>query len=89
MPPVQQTIFNRDDMVFIVLTDSRLLTKRIEKTQAAREIVKRSLSKNPNMLRTMIGTGMTLILLLSYAVYSNTVDSEYYGYTTTNDSLEM
>lgn len=89
MPPVQQTIFNRDDMVFIVLTDSRLLTKRIEKSQSAREIVKRSLSKNPNMLRTMIGTGMTLILLLSYAVYSNTVDSEYYGYTTTNDSLEM
>jgi len=31
VPPVQQTIFNRDDMVFIVLTDSRLLTKRIEK----------------------------------------------------------
>jgi len=30
-----------------------------------------------------------LILVLSYAVYSNTVDSEYYGYTTTNESLEM
>ena len=41
------------------------------------------------MLRTMVGTGMTLILLLSYAVYSNTVDSEYYGYTTSNESLEM
>jgi len=37
------------------------------------------------MLRTMIGTGLTLIILLSYAVYSNTVDSEYYGYTTTNE----
>lgn len=47
--------------------------------------MKRSLSKNPNMLRTMIGTGLTLIILLSYAVYSNTVDSEYYSYTTTND----
>ena len=47
--------------------------------------MKRSLSKNPNMLRTMVGTGMTLILLLSYAVYSNTVDSEYYSYTTTNE----
>ena len=37
----------------------------------------------------MVGTGLMLILVLSYAVYSNTVDSEYYGYTTTNESLEM
>jgi hypothetical protein len=37
----------------------------------------------------MIGTGMTLIIILSYAVYSNTVDSEYYGYSTTNEPLEM
>ncbi len=51
--------------------------------------MKRSLSKNPNMLRTMIGTGLTLIILLSYAVYSNTVDSEYYGYTTTNEHNSM
>ena len=41
------------------------------------------------MLRTMIGTGMTLIILLSFAVYSNTVDSEYYEYTTTNESQSM
>jgi hypothetical protein len=33
----------------------------------------------------MVGTGLTLIILLSYAVYSNTVDSEYYSYTTTNE----
>ena len=54
-------------------------------------VVRRSLSKNPNMLRTMVGTGLMLILILSYAVYSNTVDSEYYGYETTNsnDSLEL
>ena len=32
---------------------------------------------------------MTLIIILSYAVYSNTVDSEYYGYSTTNEPLEM
>ena len=51
--------------------------------------MKRSLSKNPNMLRTMVGTGLTLIILLSYAVYSNTVDSEYYAYTTTNDHQIM
>ena len=50
--------------------------------------MKRSLSKNPNMLRTMIGTGLTLILVLSYAVYSATMDSEYYGYITTNDAVD-
>jgi len=37
----------------------------------------------------MVGTGLTLIILLSYAVYSNTVDSEYYAYTTTNDHQIM
>ena len=41
------------------------------------------------MLRTMVGTGLTLIILLSYAVYSNTVDSEYYEYTTTNEHNNM
>jgi len=41
------------------------------------------------MLRTMVGTGLTLIILLSYAVYSNTVDSEYYSYTTTNEKNLM
>lgn len=61
----------------------------IEKYNTFAIVMKRSLSKNPNMLRTMVGTGMTLILLLSYAVYSNTVNSEYYQYTTTNNSEEM
>jgi hypothetical protein len=37
----------------------------------------------------MVGTGLTLIILLSYAVYSNTVDSEYYSYTTTNEHNMM
>ena len=37
----------------------------------------------------MVGTGLTLILLLSFAVYSNTVDSEYYEYTTTNEGKYM
>ena len=47
------------------------------------------MSQNPNMLRTMIGIGMTLIIILGYAVYSNTVDSEYYGYQTTNEHTEL
>ena len=49
--------------------------------------MRKSLSRNPNMLRTMIGMGMVLILVLGYAVYSNTVDTEYYGYTTTNEPI--
>tara|TARA_B100000029_G_scaffold93465_3_gene83482 strand:- start:1571 stop:2359 length:789 start_codon:yes stop_codon:yes gene_type:complete len=47
------------------------------------------MSRNPNMLRTMIGTGLTLVLILSYAVYSNTVDTEYYGYTTSNNQVDL
>ena len=41
------------------------------------------------MLRTMIGLGMTLILLLGYAVYSNTLDSEYYRFETTNEEAVL
>ena len=41
------------------------------------------------MLRTMIGLGMTLILLLGYAVYSNTLDSEYYRFETTNEEVVL
>ena len=37
----------------------------------------------------MIGTGLTLVLILSFAVYSNTVNTEYYGYTTTNEEIEL
>ena len=51
--------------------------------------MRKSLSRNPNMLRTMIGTGLVLVLVLAFAVYSNTVDSEYYGYTTTNEATDM
>ena len=40
--------------------------------------MKKTMSQNPNMLRTMIGIGLTLIFVLGYAVYSNTVESEYY-----------
>ena len=51
--------------------------------------MKKTLSRNPNMLRTMIGLGMTLILLLGYAVYSNTLDSEYYRFETTNEEIVL
>jgi len=36
----------------------------------------------------MVGLGLVLILVLSYAVYSATVDSEYYRYETTNQGVE-
>jgi len=62
---------------------------RIENSAATRVVMRKSLSRNPNMMRTMIGIGLVLILVLSYAVYSNTLDSEYYGYTTTNEEVEL
>ena len=52
--------------------------------------MEKSMSRNPNMLRTLIGLGLVLILILGYAVHSNTVDSEYYLFETSNseESLE-
>ncbi|MEE2748293.1 MAG: hypothetical protein VX473_07510 [Candidatus Thermoplasmatota archaeon] len=49
--------------------------------------MKKALAQNPNMLRTMIGLGITLILILSYAVYGATIDSSYYLYHTTNEEV--
>ena len=37
---------------------------------------------NPNLLRTLLGLSFTLIFMLSYAVYANTIDTAYYTYTT-------
>ena len=50
--------------------------------------MKKALAQNPIMLRTMIGLGLTLIVILSYAVYGATIDSSYYMYHTSNDSVE-
>jgi len=49
--------------------------------------MKKALAQNPNMLRTMIGLGMTLIVILSYAVYGATIDSSYYLYHTSNEEV--
>jgi len=48
--------------------------------------MRKALAQNPNLLRTLIGMGLTLIFLLSYAVYGATVSPSYYIYDT--DSLE-
>ena len=47
--------------------------------------MQKSIARNPNMLRTLIGLGLTLIIVLGYAVYSASLDSEYYLYTTSNE----
>ena len=41
------------------------------------------------MLRTIIGLGLTLVLILSYAVYSATLDSAFYLAETTNTEVSM
>ncbi len=47
--------------------------------------MKKALAQNPNLLRTLMGLSVTLILLLSYAVYGATVSPSYYLYTTEAD----
>jgi hypothetical protein len=51
--------------------------------------MKKALAQNPNMLRTMIGLGLTLIVILSYAVYGATIDSSYYLYHTSNEEVSQ
>ncbi len=45
-------------------------------------MMKKALAQNPNLLRTLIGLSLTLIFLLSYAVYGATVSPSAYIYTT-------
>ena len=42
--------------------------------------MRKALAQNPNLLRTLIGMGVTLIILLAYAVYGATIESEVYIY---------
>ena len=53
-------------------------------------MMKKALAQNPNLLRTLIGLSLTLIVLLSYAVYGATISPSYYIYETepTNSSFE-
>jgi hypothetical protein len=50
--------------------------------------MEKALARNPNLLRTLIGLSATLIIVLSYAVYSATLDSEYYLYETSNEAID-
>lgn len=53
-------------------------------------LMKKALAQNPNLLRTLIGLSLTLIVLLSYAVYGATISPSYYIYETeaTDSSFE-
>ena len=42
--------------------------------------MRKALAQNPNLLRTLIGMGLTLIFLLAYAVYGATIETEVYIY---------
>lgn len=46
------------------------------------EAMKKALAQNPNLLRTLIGLSLTLIFMLSYAVYGATVSPSVYIYQT-------
>ena len=47
--------------------------------------MRKALAQNPNLLRTLIGLGLTLIFLLGYAVYGATVNTEYYIYNSNSE----
>ena len=47
--------------------------------------MRKALAQNPNLLRTLIGLGLTLIFLLGYAVYGATVSTEYYIYSSDSE----
>ena len=50
--------------------------------------MKKASAQNPNLLRTLIGLSLTLIVLLSYAVYGATISPSYYIYETdTTDTV--
>ena len=42
--------------------------------------MRKALAQNPNLLRTLLGLSLTLILLLGYAVYGATIDTQYWIY---------
>jgi len=46
------------------------------------QLMKKALAQNPNLLRTLIGLSLTLIFMLSYAVYGATVSPSVYIYQT-------
>ena len=52
-------------------------------------IMRKALAQNPNLLRTLMGMGLTLIILLGYAVYGATIDTEYFIYRSDSNETEV
>tara|TARA_B100000767_G_C19740073_1_gene525769 strand:+ start:503 stop:1306 length:804 start_codon:yes stop_codon:yes gene_type:complete len=51
--------------------------------------MRKALAQNPNLLRTLIGMGVTLIFLLAYAVYGATISTEYFIYKSNSQEVEL
>ncbi len=51
--------------------------------------MRKALAQNPNLLRTLIGMGLTLIFLLAYAVYGATIDTEVYMYESESTESQL
>lgn len=51
--------------------------------------MRKALAQNPNLLRTLIGMGLTLIFLLAYAVYGATIETEVYIYESNSIESEV
>ena len=51
--------------------------------------MRKALAQNPNLLRTLIGLGLTLIVLLAYAVYGATINTEVYIYNSDSGDSEV
>ena len=51
--------------------------------------MRKALAQNPNLLRTLIGMGLTLIFLLAYAVYGATIVSEMYVYESESEDTTV
>ncbi|MBT4065841.1 MAG: hypothetical protein HOE76_01300 [Euryarchaeota archaeon] len=51
--------------------------------------MRKALAQNPNLLRTLMGMGLTLIFLLAYAVYGATIDTEYFIYKSESNETQV
>ncbi|HJM87533.1 MAG TPA: hypothetical protein QF433_04865 [Candidatus Thalassarchaeaceae archaeon] len=51
--------------------------------------MQKALSRNPNLLRTLIGLSVTLIIVLGYSIYSASIESEYYHFHTEMEEVPI
>ena len=51
--------------------------------------MEKAIARNPNLLRTLLGLSVTLIIVLGYAIYSASIESEYYHYDTLMNENEL